>query len=70
MSDTFFTTNTCDRCGTPFAKRLNSARTMSWFNEQTICTWCSEREKEIKKKLPNGGANHEGCGFIPDVEGD
>jgi hypothetical protein len=43
---------------------------MSWFNEQTICTWCSEREKEIKKKLPNGGANHEGCGFIPDVEGD
>lgn len=73
--NTFFDSKICDRCGIEFKNRtdkngLGSARTMSWFNKQTICTVCSADEKEIKKQLPNGGSNHEGCGFIPDVEGD
>ena len=37
--DRFFTTRTCDRCG----RRLDGGRTMSMFNEQTICMDCAAK---------------------------
>ena len=40
--DRFFTTRTCDRCG----RTLDGGRTMSMFNEQTICMDCAAKERE------------------------
>ena len=40
--DRFFTTKVCDRCGRP----LDGGRTMSMFNEQTICMDCADKERE------------------------
>ena len=40
--DTFFTQKTCDRCGAS----LDSGRTMSRFNTQTICMECAEAERK------------------------
>jgi len=41
--DEFFTKKTCDRCGGP----LDGGRTMSMFNEQTICMRCKEAETRL-----------------------
>ncbi len=60
--DTFFSQENCDRCHNPLA-----ARTMSWFTDETICMDCADKETEIKKKLPKGGADYEGCGHVPQV---
>lgn len=60
MDDKFFSQENCSRCG----QKL-SARIMSWFNDDCICMDCSKKESDLKKKLPNGGRDHEGCGYIP-----
>jgi hypothetical protein len=62
--DQFLTQTHCDRCNTSLEGK---ARILSWFNKQTICMECSVREREIRAKLPEGGATFEGCGFIPEV---
>ncbi|TAL67459.1 MAG: gamma-glutamylcyclotransferase [Bacteroidetes bacterium] len=62
MEDKFFSKKYCDRCG-----NVLDARTMSWFNDDTICMNCSDKESAIKKKLQDGGKSYEGCGYIPDV---
>lgn len=41
MADRFFTQRTCDRCGGP----LDAGRTMSRFNEDTICMDCARKER-------------------------
>jgi predicted nucleic acid-binding Zn ribbon protein len=63
MNDEFFDKKNCDRCG-----NILKFRTMSWFNEETICMTCSEKEQEIKKQLPESGKNYEGCGYIPEIK--
>lgn len=40
--DRFFTTRRCDRCG----RTLDGGRTMSMFNEQTICMDCADKERK------------------------
>ena len=64
MSDSFFAQSTCSRCPNKL-----SVRTMSWFNNDTICMDCSDKEAEIKKALRNKGVTGamEGCGYIPNV---
>jgi len=62
MKDQFFTKESCDRCNSKLG-----TRTMSWFNEDTICMECSSKEDEIKKSLPDGGKSYEGCGYLPDI---
>lgn len=55
--DNFFSIKNCERCGCEL-----KIRTMSWFNNQTICSEvCSKEEKELKTKLINSGR--------PDMEG-
>jgi hypothetical protein len=61
--DKFFTQKHCDRCQTTLA----GSRTMSWFTEETICHFCSQKEGDIRRSLPEGGAKHEGCGYVPTV---
>ena len=39
--DDFFKKTRCDRCG----GSLDGGRTMSMFNEQTICMACKEKEQ-------------------------
>ncbi len=63
MKDEFFTKEICDRCGNDLKIRI-----MSWFTEETICITCARIEDEIKKQLPDGGKNYEGCGFIPEIK--
>lgn len=41
---------------------------MSWFTDKTICMKCSEDEKILKSKLPDGGRYYEGCGYVPSIE--
>ena len=53
--------NTCERCG-----HESNISIMSWFTEEIICMGCSDKERAIKKELPND-LNYEGCGYIPDV---
>ena len=64
-SDPFFSQSTCDRCPNNLSVRI-----MSWFNKDTICMECSQKENEIKKKLREKGIEDamEGCGYIPDPE--
>lgn len=50
----------CQRCG-----QSTFATIMSWFTTQIICMMCSKKERDLKNKLPNGGRDHEGCGYIP-----
>ncbi len=40
--DDFFKKTHCDRCG----GTLDGGRTMSMFNEQTICMACKEKERQ------------------------
>ena len=64
MKDTFFTQENCDRCSAKL-----TARTMSWFTDETICFDCSTAELKIKTELKNNGHNDmEGCGYIPNPE--
>lgn len=62
--DTFLSQTHCDRCNT-----IMTARTMSWFTEETICMQCSEKEKIIRNQLKLKGIQDtmEGCGYIPSV---
>jgi len=62
MENTFLTQTECDRC-----KSHLRIRTMSWFTTDTICGTCHDLENEIRIHLPNGGREHEGCGFVPNV---
>lgn len=39
--DGFFTRKTCERCGASLA----GGRTMSMYNEQTICMACADAER-------------------------
>jgi len=64
--DTFFSQNKCDRCPNPLDVRI-----MSWFNNQTICMECSDKETKIKEELKKQGKNpsdFEGCGYLPILE--
>lgn len=63
MEDNFFSLTNCENCG----DRLK-ARIMSWFTDKTICMKCSEDEKILKSKLPDGGRYYEGCGYVPSIE--
>jgi hypothetical protein len=59
----FFNQKNCDRCRKPL-----TARIMSWFNDDTICMECLEKEDTIKQKLRAAGKpDMEGCGYIPEV---
>ena len=60
--DRFFSVHACDRCGASLASRI-----LSWFTQDVICMACSDKEREIRKALPNNGESHEGCGYIPEV---
>jgi len=64
-NDTFFSQKTCSRCPNTL-----SVRTMSWFNKDTICMDCADKEDRIKQALRDQGKNpddYEGCGPIPIV---
>jgi len=50
--DMFFTRQKCDRCGGSL-----QVRTMSWFNEQTICMDCSGKEDALKERMRQIGMN-------------
>lgn len=55
---------TCERCGAELKSRI-----LSWFNTDVICMdKCWQEEQQIKLHLPNRGKNHEGCGFVPELE--
>lgn len=65
MKDEFFSKTKCDRCGGSL-----SIRTMSWFNDDTICLECSNKEDVLKRQMLNAGHNpdsYEGCDYIPDL---
>ena len=43
---------------------------MSWFNEDTICMDCSDKEEKIKEKIWDKGEDprdYEGCGKVPQL---
>jgi hypothetical protein len=60
IMDTFFRQTNCDRCNSEL-----SVRKMSWFNEDTLCMDCIDKEKLIRSQLPENGRTYEGCGYIP-----
>jgi hypothetical protein len=62
MSDMFLNQKTCSRCPNNLKVRI-----MSWFNDDTICMDCSDKESEIKRKLREKGIDSamEGCGYVP-----
>ena len=62
--DSFYQTR-CSRCSNDLNVQI-----MSWFNEQTICMDCSDKESEIKQKLREKGIQDamEGCGYVPNPE--
>ena len=62
-ANTFFNQERCDRCHSPLKIRI-----MSWFNEDTICMDCSDKEADIRAQLPDNGREYEGCGYIPKVK--
>ena len=68
--DEFLTKTKCDRCQKLLDVRTMSIRTMSWFNNDTICMECADKETEIKSKLRFLGKKDamEGCGYIPSIE--
>lgn len=61
--DRFFKVHSCDRCGAALASRI-----LSWFTQDVICMTCSDKEREIRKALPDMGRSHEGCGYLPEVK--
>lgn len=63
IKDDFFTKKNCDRCGAELGTRI-----MSWFNKETICLNCADKERTIRVELhKQGKTDHEGCGYIPNV---
>jgi len=61
--DNFLTQKNCSRCPNDLTVRI-----MSWFNNDTICMDCSDKEKVLRSKLPDHGKNYEGCGYIPNIK--
>lgn len=59
----FFDQEYCDRCHGELV-----ARTMSWFNEETICSECGMWEEKIIDKKDKSKSELEGIGYVPDVE--
>ena len=62
----FYHCTECERCGGSL-----QVRTLSWFNNETICMECSNRETELKQKMRERGIDpgqYEGCGYIPKIE--
>ena len=62
-NDTFFSKTKCDRCSNDL-----KVRTMSWFNKDTICMECKDKEDDLKDDLRQTGVNPsqlEGCGYLP-----
>jgi hypothetical protein len=56
----------CERCS-----RLIAVRTVSYFNEQTICLGCHGEERELLARLRSRGvdpATLAGCGYLPREE--
>jgi len=67
MSDTFFSTKTCDRC---YASLEGKSRKLSWFTEDCLCESCANKEMILRKQLNKEGKNVatlEGCGYLPKV---
>ena len=64
-SDPFFSQSTCDRCPNDLRARI-----MSWFNNDTLCMECSDKETVIKKQLRDKGIGNamESCGYVPNPE--
>ena len=61
--DLFFDSKECMRCSKPLASRI-----LSWFNSDVICMTCCDKEREVRKALPDHGKNYEGCGYIPEIK--
>lgn len=56
----------CERCS-----RLMAVRTVSYFNEESICMRCLAEERALRARLSNRGidpATLAGCGFLPREE--
>lgn len=65
MTDRFFTTMACDRCGSSLEDK---PRKMSWFTEDCLCPDCVLQEEDIKERALKRGidtADLEGIGYIP-----
>ncbi len=62
MEDKFFEKENCDRCGNSLKIRI-----MSWFTDDVICPNCSEKESVVRRHLPDGGRDFEGCGYLPKI---
>jgi hypothetical protein len=63
MPDPFFNQETCSRCPNDL-----KIRTMSWFNEDTLCMDCARDEDDIKEAIKKAGRDprdYEGCGQVP-----
>ena len=66
MADNFFSLTKCERCG-----RSLRVRTMSWFQDITICGDCSINETALRKKMREQGDDPdalEGCGYLPELK--
>jgi len=60
-----FEQENCDRCYSDLV-----GRTMSWFNQDTICIECSVWEDVIIDSCEKSKSDLEGIGYIPDVDFD
>ncbi len=66
---TYFIQPYCDRC----EGDLSEERTVSFFNNETICGLCSKKEAQIRAQIraeigADGDREYEGCGFVPKVK--
>ena len=64
MAKEWWNVSRCERCGVSLEGK---AHILSWFTTQEICMSCAEAERIIRAALPNGGADHEGCGYLPET---
>lgn len=62
-SQEFFEQEHCDRCYGDL-----TARTLSWFNQETICGTCSRWEEAIILAQDESKSELEGIGRIPEVD--
>ena len=70
MNDKFFNQTNCDRCNSSLEGK---ARKMSWFTEDCLCPDCCKKEQKLKAVLLTQGvdvSNLEGCGYIPQINGE
>jgi len=70
-TDDFWVKENCERCGTRLDATGANIRTMSWFSNETICTCCIDKEREVKRILRNRGHDVdalEGCGYVPSIK--